>query len=279
VRWHRRAAWFQRGVIVVMLLWSLFPIYWAINTSFMTQAEAQSRPSHWIPDPGTVHNYVAALGSGTDSGEVTRSLLNSSIEALGATIFTVVLSVLGGYAFARLRFRFRRLLFYTILATLALPGLATLIALYKMLSEVGLDNTYTGVILVYVSGAVPLGMWIMHNAFNAIPVSLEEAAVVDGAGRFKVFLSISLPIARTGVAASGIITFLFCWSQFTFPLVLTNGISTEPVTVLLPALVGTHQVAFTLENAVAVLAIVLPIVLVIVLNKWIVSGILSGSVK
>lgn len=262
-----------------MLVWSLFPIYWAVNTSFMTVGAAQSRPARWVPHPGTLSNYASALGSGPASGEVVRSLVNSAVEAGGTTVATLVLAVLAGYAFARLKFRFRRTIFYAILATLALPGLATLIALYKIMSLVGLDNTYVGIILVYTSGAVPLGLWIMHNSFNAVPVALEEAAMVDGASRFRTFRSVAVPLARTGIAAAGIITFLFSWSQFTFPLVLSNGISTEPVTVLLPALASTHQVAFTLQNAVAVLALALPVVLVLVLNKWIVSGILAGSLK
>jgi multiple sugar transport system permease protein len=273
------SSWLRWIVIGVMLLWSLFPVYWAINTSFMTNGAAQSTPVHWAPVPGTVSNYAQALSNGPVAGQVLRSLANSTVEAVGTTIATLAVAVLGGYAFARLRFRFRRLLFYTVLATLALPGLATLIALYKLASYVHLDNTYLGIILVYTSGAVPLGLWIMHNAFNAIPVSLEEAAWIDGAGRFRTFRTIALPLARTGVAAAGIITFLFSWSQFTFPLVLSNGITTEPITVLLPALVATRQVAFTLENSVAVLAILIPAALVLLLNRWIVSGLLAGGVK
>ena len=276
---RRYSSWFRWTVIAVMLLWSIFPIYWAVNTSFMTNGAARSTPARWVPAPGTFSNYAHALGSGPMSSQVLRSLANSTVEALGTTIATVIIAVLGGYAFARLRFRFRRLLFYTVLATLALPGLATLIALYKMASYVHLDNTYLGIILVYTSGAVPLGLWIMHNAFGAIPISLEEAAWIDGAGRFRTFRTIALPLARTGVAAAGIITFLFSWSQFTFPLVLSNGITTEPVTVLLPALVATRQVAFTLENSVAVLAILIPVALVLLLNRWIVSGLLAGGVK
>jgi multiple sugar transport system permease protein len=273
------SSWLRWIVIGVMLLWSLFPVYWAINTSFMTNGAAQSTPVHWAPVPGTFSNYAQALSNGPVAGQVLRSLANSTVEAVGTTIATLAVAVLGGYAFARLRFRFRRLLFYTVLATLALPGLATLIALYKLASYVHLDNTYLGIILVYTSGAVPLGLWIMHNAFNAIPVSLEEAAWIDGAGRFRTFRTIALPLARTGVAAAGIITFLFSWSQFTFPLVLSNGITTEPITVLLPALVATRQVAFTLENSVAVLAILIPAALVLLLNRWIVSGLLAGGVK
>jgi multiple sugar transport system permease protein len=276
---RRDISWIRWIVIGLMLLWSLFPIYWAFNTSFMTNGAAQSTPAHWVPVPGTFSNYSQALGAGPVASQVVRSLVNSTVEAIGTTIATVLIVAPGGYAFARLRFRFRRVLFYTVLATLALPGLATLIALYKMASDVHLDNTYLGIILVYTSGAVPLGLWIMHNAFNAIPVALEEAAWIDGCGRFRTFRTVALPLARTGLAASAIITFLFSWSQFTFPLVLSNGIETEPVTVLLPALVATRQVAFTLENSVAVLAIVIPVAMVLLLNKWIVSGLLAGGVK
>lgn len=264
-----------------MMLWSLFPIYWAVNTSLMSNRRAQMRPAQLIAVPPTLRNYtglLAGLGSaGSTSAEVARALLNTTVEAGGGMVLTIILAVLAGYAFARLQFKGQFIMLSVIIGTLAIPGYAILIGTYRIMDFVGLINTYVGIVLVYTVGFAPLGIWVMYNTFRASPVTLEEAGLVDGASRLRVFWSIALPLARPGVAAVGIITFLFGWGGFLFPLVLSSGISTEPITVLLPSLVATHVEAFTLENAVACLALLVPICIVFFANKWIISGLLTGS--
>jgi multiple sugar transport system permease protein len=269
--------------IALMVIWSLFPVYWALNTSLMTTSQAMSAPPSWFPTHPQFSNYAAVFGFGpsadSTAGGIGRALLNSSIESLGATILTLVIAVLGGYAFARLRFRFQGPLFYLILATLTLPVYATLIPIFQIMSNVGLVNTYLGIILTYTSGFLPLAMWIMYSMFQALPPSLEEAATIDGATPLQTFRRIVLPIVRPGMAATAIITFLFGWGQFIFPLVLSSTNSTEPLTVALSALAGRHVVPFTIINAAAIVAIAVPALLVFFLNRWIVDGIVAGSVK
>lgn len=268
--------------IALLVVWSLFPVYWALNTSLMTNAQAQSAPAHWFPTHPQFANYEAIFGFGPNSadaaGGIGRSLLNASVESLGATILTLIIAVLGAYAFARMRFRLKQVLFYAVLATLSLPVYATLIPLYRIMSNLGLVNTYVGIILVYTSGFLPLSMWIMYNVFESLPASIEEAATVDGASTMQTFRRIVLPIVRPGLAATAIITFLFAWGQFIFPLVLSSN-RTEPLTVTLSTLVGRHVVPYTMINAAAIVAIAVPAVLVFLLNRWIVQGIVAGSVK
>jgi multiple sugar transport system permease protein len=280
---RRRFGWLRGIGIGVLLLWSLFPVYWALNTSLMSNAEAQSSSLHFFPTHFQFSNYEAVFGYGPSSastaGGIGRAVVNSSIESLGATLLTLVIAVVGAYAFARLRFRFRGALFYVVLATLTLPVYATLIPLYKILTDLNLVNTYIGIILVYTSGFLPLAMWIMYNMFQALPPSIEEAATIDGASTLQIFRRIVLPIVRPGMAATAIITFLFGWGQFIFPLVLGSTSSTEPLTVTLSALAGRHVVPFTIINAAAIVAIAVPAVIVFFLNRWIVDGIVAGSVK
>jgi multiple sugar transport system permease protein len=277
----RRMPWLV--ALAVMTVWSIFPIYWAVNTSFMTSNAAQSRPAHLIPPHPTLANYEAIFGIGAAGTELTagvlRSLVNITIESAGATILTIVIAVPAAYAFARMQFRLKSLVFYVVLATLALPVYATLIPLYRIMSDLGLVNTYLGIILVYTSGFLPLAMWIMYSFFSALPGSIEDAALVDGSSRFGAFWRIACPIAAPGIAATSIVTFLFGWGQFIFPLVLSSGVSTEPLTVVLAALEGRHVVPFTLINSAAVIAVAVPALIAIVLNRWLVSGILAGSVK
>lgn len=269
--------------LVLLVVWSLFPVYWAVNTSLMTNGEAQSRPAQFIPQHLSFSNYEAIFGYGPTSaataGGVGRAVVNSGIESLGATILTLVIAVVGAYAFARLRFRLRGALFYVVLATLTLPVYATLIPLYRIMSDLHLVNSYLGIILVYTSGFLPLAMWIMYNIYQALPPSIEEAATMDGATTLQVFGRIVLPVVRPGIAAAAIITFLFGWGQFIFPLVLGSDSSTEPLTVSLSSLAGRHVVPYTTINAGAIVAIALPALIVFFLNRWIVDGIVAGSVK
>jgi multiple sugar transport system permease protein len=279
----RRAGQLARLVALAMVVvWSLFPIYWALKTSLSTNVAAQSTPVQWWPGHLKLTAYQALFGAGPESqdaaGGIARSLVNITVEATGATILTLVVSVLGAYAFARLHFRLKGVLFYAVIATLMLPVYATLIPLYRIMADLRLVDTYTGIILVYTSGFIPLAMWIMYNVFMALPRAIEEAAFIDGASTMQAFRKVVLPTARPGIAATAIVTFLFGWSQFIFPLVLSSSSSTQPLTVLLAA-IDSRDVPYTIINAAAIVAVAVPAVIVFFLNRWIVTGITAGSVK
>jgi multiple sugar transport system permease protein len=266
----------------IVVLWSLFPIYWALKTSLSTNVAAQSTPVQWWPGHLKFTAYQALFGAGPESqdaaGGIARSLINITVEATGATVLTLIVSVLGAYAFARLHFRLKGVLFYGVIATLMLPVYATLIPLYRIMADLRLVDTYTGIILVYTSGFIPLAMWIMYNVFMALPRAIEEAAFMDGASTMQAFRKVVLPMARPGIAATAIVTFLFGWSQFIFPLVLSSSSTTQPLTVLLAA-IDSRDVPYTIINAAAIVAVAVPAVIVFFLNRWIVTGITAGSVK
>jgi multiple sugar transport system permease protein len=269
--------------IVVILLWSLFPIYWALNTSFSTLSGADSAPAHYFPSPLAAVSYREVFGIGGAgngiSAQLGRSLLNSVIESGAAMILTVVIAVFAAYAFARLQFRFKRTIFVSVLATLLLPAYATLIPLYRIMADLGLVNTYIAVVLVYVSGFLPLAIWILYNYFNTIPRELEEAAFVDGASPMRALLRVVIPVAMPGIAAAAIIAFLLGWAQFLFPLILTTDLSTQPVTVIVAALNQQRIEPFTLLMACGAIAAAVPGVLALVLNRYLVEGITAGSIK
>jgi multiple sugar transport system permease protein len=269
----------QKAIIAFVCVWSLFPIYWALNTSLMSNANAQSRPAQFFPFPVYLSNYRSLFSASDLWPDFSRALLNTLIECVAATIVTIIVAVLASYAFARLQFRFKTTIFYVVLATLSLPIYATLIPLYQIMNQFHLVNTYTGVVLVYTSGFLPLSMWIMYNYFITIPRELEEAAFVDGATPVAVLLRIMMPLALPGIASAAIITFLLAWAQFIFPLVLTSDDSTQPLTVYMTGLLGRHTIPFTLMNATGILSIVVPATIVILLNRYIISGILAGSIK
>lgn len=266
--------------IAFILLWSLIPLYWTLNLSLQSDAEVGSRPAHYLPPHPGLTNYRALLTApGSVADSVRRSAVNIFVECGAATVVTVALATLAAYAFARMRFRGRNVVFYGVLATMALPAYATLIPLYRIMSGLGLVNTYTGIVLVYVSGFLPLATWILHNYMASLPLSIEEAAQVDGASRLAVLWRIVLPLARLGIISTTIISFLFAWGQFLFPLVLSSDIATQPLTVVIASLQGRHEVPYSLLSAAGVLAILVPAAIAVALNRYLVSGLLTGSVK
>lgn len=276
----RQSSIARRVGIAFILVWSLVPLYWALNLSLQTDAQAASKPANYLPPTPSLDNFAALLAGETDLAQsVRQSAVNIVIECAGATLIVVVLATLAAYAFARIRFRGRKVLFYGVLATMAFPAYTTLIPIYQILARFGLVNTYTGIILVYVSGFLPLATWILYNYMSSLPVALEEAGQIDGASRMQVLWTIVLPLARPGIVSTAIITFLFAWGQFLFPLVLSSDLSTQPLTVVIASLQGRHIVPYTLLNAAGIVALAVPAAIALILNRYIVSGLLAGSVK
>lgn len=276
----QRTPWARRIGVALILFWSLAPLYWAVNISLQTDAQAASKPSNYLPPTPSLNNYFALLSGNSDlSQSIRQSSINIVIECAAATIVTIVLATLAAYAFARMTFKGRKILFYTVLATMAFPAYTTLIPIYQILTGLSLVNTYTGIILVYVSGFLPLATWILYNYMSSLPIALEEAGTIDGASRMQVLWHVVLPLARPGVISTAIITFLFAWGQFLFPLVLSSDLSTQPLTVVIASLQGRHIVPYTLLSAAGVIALAVPALIALVLNRYIVSGLLAGSVK
>ena len=274
------ARWARRIGVAFILLWSLVPLYWALNISLQTDAQASSKPSNYLPPTPSLNNYASLLvGDGDLAQAVRQSALNIFVECAAATVVTVVLATLAAYAFARMTFRGRKVLFYAVLVTMAFPAYTTLIPLYQIMTSLGLVNTYAGIILVYVSGFLPLATWILYNYMSSLPIALEEAGNIDGASRMQVLWHVVLPLARPGVISTAIITFLFAWGQFLFPLVLSSDLSTQPLTVVIASLQGRHLVPYTLLSAAGIIALAVPAAIALVLNRYIVSGLLAGSVK
>ena len=276
----RNSPWLRRAGVMFLLVWSLVPLYWVFNISLQTDAQISAKPANYLPPTPSLSNYLALIsGAGELPDAIRRSMVNISVECGVATVVTVLLSTLAAYAFARMTFRGRTVLFYSVLATMAFPAYTTLIPLYRIMTFFGLVNTYTGIILVYVSGFLPLATWIMYNYMSSLPISIEEAAQVDGASRMKVLWHVVLPLARPGIISTAVITFLFAWGQFLFPLVLSSDLSTQPLTVVIAALQGRHTVPFSLLSAAGVFAMGVPALIAVTLNRYIVSGLLTGSVK
>jgi multiple sugar transport system permease protein len=271
--------------VVVLLVWSLGPIYWTVASSVTPTDDFSVRPIHFFPQHFTLSHYSRLLGinieriGGVEVWKQFRAaLLNSVITSVAATLLCVAISALGAYAFTRMRFPGRNALFGMVVATLAIPAYAVLIPLYQIMIKMHLVDTYVGVALIYVSAYLPLSLWLLRSVFEALPLALEEAAQLDGAGRLYIFFNIVLPLAGPGLTAAAILTFLGAWGQYLVPLIFSPQ-ATKPLTVLIPEFVTKNFIDYGLITASGSIAIVIPALVVIFLNRYLVSGLLAGSVK
>lgn len=282
------ARWSIRLGILVLLAWSLLPILWALRSSLTRPVDLTAATFHLLPPVFTLQRFSNLLGTNSlYHGEVaqsvwpqfSRALLNSLVTSAAATIVTVIAAALGGYAFARLRFPGRDAIFAVIVATLAIPAYTVMIPLYRIMVSLHWVDTYLGVTLVYVSAFLPLALWLMRSVYRGLPLSLEEAAWIDGAGRLHTLLRIVMPMAAPGLIAAAILTFLTAWGQFLIPLVFSPTLATKPLTVLIPEFVSKNYIDYGLMNAAGVLAIIPPLLLVVFLNRYLISGLTAGSGK
>jgi multiple sugar transport system permease protein len=271
--------------VALLLLWSLGPVYWTLASAITPSADFSARPIHFFPQHITFDHFERLLGINIDRiggvevwAQFRSALFNSVVTALAATVLCVAMSALGGYAFTRLDFPGRRILFIAVVATLAIPGYAVLIPLYRIMIGAHMVDTYLGVTLIYISAFLPLSLWLMRSVFESLPISLEEAAQLDGASRLHIFFRIVLPLVGPGLTAAAILTFLGAWGQYLVPLIFSPTV-TKPLTVLIPEFATKNFIDYGLITASGSIAIVVPALVVIFLNRFLVTGLLAGSVK
>ena len=278
----------QLAAVLLLLIWSLGPIYWSLVTSLTAPTDMLTSTPHFWPPHVTLEHYADLLGASSQSQgnevqsvwpQFSAALINSIITSAAATLVTVVLAAFGAYAFVRLRFPGRDLIFALVVATMAVPAYTVMIPLYRLMISVGLIDTYLGITLIYVSAFLPLALWLMRSVYRSLPISLEEAAWLDGAGRTYTLIRIVLPLAAPGLIASAILTFLSAWGQFMVPLVFSPSLATKPLTVLIPEFVTRNYVDYGLMNAAGIIAIIPPVLLVMFLNRYLVRGLMAGAGK
>ncbi|MGP4113671.1 carbohydrate ABC transporter permease [Streptomyces sp. 4N509B] len=251
---------------VLAALW-LVPFGWALSTSLKPEADTQLLPLKWIQSNMNLDAYRSVLGE----GDIPKWLLNSAIVSTGVTVLTLAVSTLAAYGFARTTFRYRRALLGLTLAGIMVPGTVITAPLFTEMRALGLVDTYWGVILPQV--AAPAMVFILYRFFLAIPRELEEAACLDGAGRWRIFFQVVLPLSRPVLAAVSIFTFIVSWNNFMWPYLVT----TDPDLATLPVGLATVQSSFGIRWAqlmAAALLAALPLLVVFVFfQRQIVRGV------
>jgi multiple sugar transport system permease protein len=272
-----RAAWW--GTCSALALLFFYPLYVMVAQSLKEPKEAAASPPTLFPHTLSTENY-SDLASG-QSLNVFDHVGNSAMVAVGATIATVVMSTLGGYAFARLRFPGSNVVFFATLATFMIPFQAIITPLYIVLKDLGLQNSLLGLTIVYTTFQLPFGLFLMRNSFSSIPASLEEAAQVDGCGTLGALWRVMLPVAVPGVITTALFTFFTAWNEFFAALILISDQAkfTLPVALTLISSGVFGSVNWGLLQAGVATTIVPCIVIYLLLQRYYVGGLLAGAVK
>jgi multiple sugar transport system permease protein len=269
------------GFATLTSLIILAPFCWLVIASLTPQNELIQVPLHWIPEHATTQRFTSIFTQGGQGIAATfrYSVLNSLIVASCSTAIGIAVGILGAYAFARLRFRFRRMTLMVFLGTYMLPPIVLLIPLYTILSSLQLLDSKVGLIVVYCSYVTPFILWILSNYFLTIPADLEEAARVDGCTRLGALFRIILPVARPGIFAAIMFGFLLAWDEFMYALIFTSSSNSKTIPVAIAEFTGKHSTDFGLVAAGGVLAAIPPILLAIAFQRYVVSGLAAGAVK
>ncbi len=261
------------GVVLSVGL-SLLPFLWFVLTSFKSQQEIEATPPTWWPS-GSLSFYRTALFD----HDLFAYVANSVIVAGSTTLVALAIGIPAAYALARLAVPGKRIIMAVLLCISMFPQMAIAAPLWRILDSLGGLNRHWGVVLPYVALTLPLAVWILASFFKELPAELEDAARVDGCGPWSTLLRITLPLASPGIFTAAILILIYAWNEFFFALLIL----TQPERQTLPVGIALFQGEFTMpwgELAAASVVATLPLILVVLLcQRWIISGLSAGAVK
>ena len=266
--------WWPAVLLAILVGASAFPLYWAVVASFTPEARLFQAPA-FFPRDLVLDHYRALFQERT----FWIPIRNSLVVAGATTALCVTLGTLCAYALARLAFPGKRLLLGAVLAVGMFPQIAVVSPLYLLLRELRLINTFPGLVLPYLTFAMPLTVWLLVGFFRQLPAELEEAAMVDGADRVRVLRDVVLPLALPGIATTAILTFVYSWNEFLFALSFTLGPERQTVPVAIALFRGRYQVPWGQILAAAIVATAPVTLLVLAFQRRIVQGLTAGAVK
>jgi multiple sugar transport system permease protein len=261
------------SALVLGALATLAPLLWMISASFMPAGQANTFPPKLLPSPPTGEHYVALF----TRLNLARNLMNSTIVAVGATLISVLVNGMAGYAFAKLRFGANDRLFRLLLAALVIPAQVGMLPLFLMLQKLGLVNTLWGVMIPGLASI--FGIFMIRQYALAIPDELLDAARIDGASEWRIFWTIVMPLLRPILVTLATFTFLSMWNDFMWPLIILSDDSKYTLPVALANLVGEHVQDTELMMAGSLLTVLPVMVVFLVLQRQYLRGVMMGSVK
>jgi len=260
-------------LLVAFALLTLAPFLWMLAASFMPTGEASAIPPRLLPSAPTLEHY-RDLFTRLDMG---RYALNSMLIALMATLISTMLNAMAGYAFAKLRFAGREQLFRGLLAAMVIPAQVAMLPLFLMLKQMGLINTYAGVLVPMLASI--FGIFLVRQYAQNIPDAMLDAARLDGAGEFRLFWSVVLPLLRPILATLALFTFMGTWNDFMWPLIVLSDGDLHTLPVALANLAGEHVQDTELMMAASTLTVLPVLIVFLILQKQYIAGLTQGSLK
>ncbi|HEY5634179.1 MAG TPA: carbohydrate ABC transporter permease [Burkholderiaceae bacterium] len=285
---------------VVFLAYILAPVAWMVSSSFQDDAEITSKPPHWIPHEPTLENFAAIFqesekkvtyetrrqGDTATGGYIpstAKNLLpamwNSTIVAVSVVVLNLLVSIPGAYALAKIRFIGRSSSIYLMLTTRVIPDIALVVPFFLFIRKLGLLDTLSSLVITYLAVTVPFSIFILMSYFESLPDELDKAARVDGCSRMQTLVHVFLPLALPSLVAVVLFTFLTSWNEFLLALMFTQTPASQTMPIVVASFTSDFTISFSFINAAGVLAIVPPVVLAVMFQRYIVSGLTAGAVK
>lgn len=262
------------ALFVALAIAFFMPLFWLVTTSLKSPDEVFRYPIQWIPKVLRWDNYARLF----ETSPMARYLLNTVFITVIGVIGNVIGSSIAAYAFARMRFRGKNVMFFIMIATMMVPIWVTIIPSFIIFSRIGWVDTYLP-ILVPAFFAVPFSTFLLRQFFLGIPVEIEDAARIDGASTLRLFLTIVLPMSKPAILMVVIFSFLAHWEDFLRPLIYLNSQELFPISLGIANFMGTQQSELWLTMAAATLALLPPILVFVVAQKWFIQGIVVSGVK
>ncbi|NUT32349.1 MAG: carbohydrate ABC transporter permease [Hamadaea sp.] len=259
------------GLVLTAIM--LFPVYWMLNVSFTRQGDMRKSPPNWFPVDGTLDGYRTVLR------DQLPYLGTSLLVGLGTVVLTVVVSAPAAYALAKLQPRGGRALGFVLLMAQMIPGIIMAMGFYAIYLNLGLLNTVGGLIVADSTLAVPFGVLIFTTFMAGIPDELMQAAKVDGAGPWRTFRSVVLPVSRNATITVSLFAFLWAWSDFVYASTLDSGGSQRPITLGIYHYIGNNNQEWNAIMATAVVASIPATVLLLLAQRYVAAGVTSGAIK
>jgi multiple sugar transport system permease protein len=276
---NRQRGYFQHfvayGILGIFSIIVLIPVLWMFSTSIKNDQEIFTVPPRWVPHVISWDSYSRIW---TDY-PFEHYFINSIIVVSCATVISIFFSSLAGYGASRFEFKGKGAFLTFLLVTQMFPSIMLLIPFYKIIQSLGLVNTYLGLILTYISFTIPFCSWMLMGYFQSIPKELDQAAAIDGCGKFRTFWQIILPLALPGVAATAIYSFIVGWNEYMFALVLTSSETMKTLPVGIGQLVGQYKIMWNDLMSASLVASIPLIIIFIFFQKYLISSLTAGAVK
>lgn len=281
-------------------LYVLAPVAWLVSSSFQSESEITSVPPHWIPHLPTTHNFAAIFESKdqvvtyenrrrgdtatggyipSTAANLLPGMRNSLVVAIAVVLLNLLVAVPAAYALAKIRFIGRTASIYFMLTTRVIPDIALVVPFFLFVQKLGLMDNLLSLVITYLAVTVPFSIFILTGYFESLPDELDKAARVDGCSRLQTLVLVYLPLALPSIVAVVLFTFLTSWNEFLLALMFTQTTASQTMPIVVASFTSDFTISFSFINAAGLLAIIPPVIIAILFERYIVSGLTAGAVK